>query len=80
MDKILHELVKNGDSAHKHIMGSRKMRIDNWILLDNVVQGRGTLRARIRDLTSHTKNSRKQISMKQNKRCGSLNLPQEFHR
>lgn len=79
-DKILHELLKNGDSAHKYMMGSRSMKFDNWILLDNVVQGRGASGARIRDLLSHSKNSRKHISMKQNKRCGSLNLPQELHR
>lgn len=79
-DKILHELLKNGDSAHKYMMGSRSMKFDNWILLDNVVQGRGASGARIRDLLSHSKNSRKHISMKHNKRCGSLNLPQELHR
>ena len=80
MDKILHELLKNGDSAHKYMMGSKSMKFDNWILLDNVVQARGASSARIRDLMSHSKKPGKHISIKQNKRCGSLNLPQELCR
>ncbi|KAK3038403.1 hypothetical protein RJ639_030569 [Escallonia herrerae] len=69
-----------GDSAQKYMQGSRSKKIDNWILLDNLVQGRGTSGgARLRALKVQSKRSKKHMSMKQHKRCGSLNLPQEFH-
>ncbi|KAK3016648.1 hypothetical protein RJ639_006743 [Escallonia herrerae] len=80
VDQILHELLQKGDSAQKYMQGSRSKKIDNWILLDNLVQGRGTSGgARMRALKVQSKRSKKHMSMKQHKRCGSLNLPQEFH-
>ncbi|KAI3986174.1 hypothetical protein MKX01_004318 [Papaver californicum] len=68
VDKILHKLLQSGDSAQKYMQGSRSMKIDNWILLDNLVQGHGA-----------TVRSRKHMSMKHHKKCGSFDLPKEFH-
>ncbi|KAF8403061.1 hypothetical protein HHK36_011155 [Tetracentron sinense] len=80
-DKIVHELLQNGDAAQKYMQGSRSMKIDNWLLLDNFVQGRGTLAgARIRALQSHSKPFKRHVPMKQNKKCGSFDLPQELHK
>ncbi|KAK2977594.1 hypothetical protein RJ640_007230 [Escallonia rubra] len=80
VDQILHELLQKGDSGQKYMQGSRSKKIDNWILLDNLVQGRGTSGgARMRALKVQSKRSKKHMSMKQHKRCGSLNLPREFH-
>ncbi|KAA8518795.1 hypothetical protein F0562_016431 [Nyssa sinensis] len=76
VDHILHELLRSGDSAQKYMQGSRSMKIDNWILLDNFVQGRG---AHIRALQSHSKRSKKHMSMNEHKKIGSFDLPQEFH-
>uniref|UniRef100_A0A5B7AR60 Uncharacterized protein n=1 Tax=Davidia involucrata TaxID=16924 RepID=A0A5B7AR60_DAVIN len=79
-DHILHELLRSGDSSQKYMQGSRSMKIDNWILLDNFVQGRGASRgARIRNLQSHSKRSKKHMSMKEHKKIGSFDLPREFH-
>ncbi|XP_062117199.1 ribonuclease MRP protein subunit POP4-like isoform X2 [Humulus lupulus] len=81
VDNILHELLQNGDSAHKYMQGSRNKRIDNWILLDNYVQGRSiSTGSRLRALRLHSKRSKKHMSMKQHKKHGSLDLPREFHK
>ncbi|XP_050227573.1 ribonuclease MRP protein subunit POP4 [Mercurialis annua] len=77
VDMILHDLLQHGDSAQKYMQGSRNKKLDNWILLDNYVQGRGkSTNSRIRALEAHSKRSKKHMSMKQHKKCGSLNLPQ----
>nr|DAD26089.1 TPA_asm: hypothetical protein HUJ06_027557 [Nelumbo nucifera] len=81
VDNVIHELLQSGDSAQKYMQGSRSKKIDNWILLDNFVQSRGiSVSARIRALQSHSKRSKSHMSMKQLKKCGSFDLPSEFHR
>ncbi|KAL7170058.1 hypothetical protein ACSBR2_034995 [Camellia fascicularis] len=81
VNQVVHDLLQSGDSAQKYMQGSRSMKIDNWILLDNLVQGRGASRgARIRALKTHSKRSKKHMSMKQHKKCGTLDLPQELHK
>ncbi|GFY93353.1 ribonuclease P family protein [Actinidia rufa] len=81
VNQVIHKLLQSGDSAQKYMQGSRSMKIDNWILLDNLVQGRSaSLGARIKALRTHSKRSKKHMSMKQQKKCGSLDLPQEFHK
>ncbi|KAJ7982698.1 Ribonuclease P protein subunit p29 [Quillaja saponaria] len=78
VDKVLHELLQKGDSAHKYMQGSRSMKIDNWILLDNYVQGRGVSSgSHNRALRIHSKRSKKHMSIKQHKKHGSFDLPQE---
>ncbi|GLT47892.1 hypothetical protein SLA2020_215470 [Shorea laevis] len=75
VDKILHELLQSGDSGKKYMQASR-IKLDNWILLDNFVQGRGmSTGSQIRALKSHSKRSKKHMSMKQLKKCGMLDLP-----
>ncbi|XP_050116095.1 ribonuclease MRP protein subunit POP4-like isoform X2 [Malus sylvestris] len=80
VDKVLHELLQNGDSAQKYMQGSRSKRIDNWILLDNYVQGRGvSTGSHARALQIHSKRSKKHMSMKQQKRKGLFDFPKDFH-
>lgn len=81
VDKVLHELLQSGDSAQKYMQGSRSKRIDNWILLDNYVQGRGvSTGSSARALQIHSKRSKKHMSMKQQKRTGLFDFPKDFHR
>ncbi|KAL2938843.1 Ribonuclease P protein subunit p29 [Bienertia sinuspersici] len=80
VDKILHELLQKGDSAQKYIQGSRSIKMDNWILLDNFVQGSNTSVSRMRALRANSKRSKKHMSIKQLKECGLLRLPQEQHK
>ncbi|KAL6133355.1 hypothetical protein ACLB2K_065592 [Fragaria x ananassa] len=79
VNNVLHELLQSGDSAQKYMQGSRSKRIDNWMLLDNYVQGRGGFGARARALRSNSKRSRKRMSMKQQKKNGLFDFPQELH-
>ncbi|KAK6290331.1 hypothetical protein POUND7_001872 [Theobroma cacao] len=80
-DKILHELLQSGDSARKYMQGSRSIKIDNWILLDNYVQGRVmSTSSHIRALKKHSKRSRKHMSMKQLKKSGAFELPQAIQK
>ncbi|GAV82118.1 UPF0086 domain-containing protein [Cephalotus follicularis] len=79
VDKVLHELLQHGDSAQKYMQGSKSTKIDNWILLDNFVKGCAvSTGSSIRALQSHSKRSKKHMSMKQLKKCGSFDLPQDF--
>ncbi|KAF7824962.1 Ribonuclease P protein subunit p29 [Senna tora] len=81
VDSILHEILQKGDSAQKYMQGSRSMKIDNWILLDNYVQGSGVSSgSHIRALRIHSKRSKKRMSMRQHKKHGTLDLPQELHK
>lgn len=75
-DKILHELLRNGDAALKYNQGLKGKKIDNWISLENVEKGCGAYdRARIKALNRISKRSKKHMSMKQHKKFGSLSLP-----
>ncbi|XP_076882008.1 ribonuclease MRP protein subunit POP4-like [Bidens hawaiensis] len=78
MDKMLHELLQNGDIAQNYMQGSRKMKIDNRINLDNKVQEHKMELSKV--LQSHSKRSKKHMSMKQHKKIGSLDLPQDHHK
>ncbi|ESW29028.1 hypothetical protein PHAVU_002G038100 [Phaseolus vulgaris] len=81
IDDILHELLQKGDAAQKYAQGSRNMKIDNCILLDTFVQGRVlSSGSQTRALQIHSKRSKKHMSMRQHKKCGSLHLPQEFQK
>ncbi|KAK9121519.1 hypothetical protein Syun_019136 [Stephania yunnanensis] len=74
VDDILHELLQSGGAAQKYMQGSRSMKIDNWILLDNVVQGRG---ARTNASKNLSKRSKRHMSLKQHRKYGSFDFPIE---
>ncbi|KAL4321184.1 hypothetical protein AHAS_Ahas14G0085100 [Arachis hypogaea] len=81
VDSTLHELFMKGDNGYKYMHGSRSYKIDNIIHLDYVVQGRSIASgSQARTLQIHSKRSKKHMSMKQHKKKGSLDLPQEFHK
>ncbi|KAK4284998.1 hypothetical protein QN277_001752 [Acacia crassicarpa] len=79
VDSILLELRQKGDSAPKYLQGSKSKKIDDWILLDNLVQrSRASSGSRTRALRAHSKRSKKRMSMKKHKKHGTLDLPQEL--
>lgn len=81
VDKILHELLQHGDVAQKYMQGSRSIKVDNWVLLDNFVQGRGvSTGSQIRALRVHSRRSKRHMSMKQLKKCGAFDLPKQLHK
>ncbi|KAI5665334.1 hypothetical protein M9H77_24657 [Catharanthus roseus] len=78
VDHILHELFRQGDSAKKYVQGSKNMKIDIRIPLDTFVPKSGVSTiAQFRQ--AHSKRSKKHMSLKQQKKCGSFHLPQELH-
>ncbi|XP_071707616.1 ribonuclease MRP protein subunit POP4 [Rutidosis leptorrhynchoides] len=60
------------------MQGTRRLKIDNRIHLDNKVQERNLSGIAIEALQSHSKRSKKHMSMKQHKKCGSLDLPKDL--
>lgn len=79
VDRVLHELFQHGDSGRKYMQGSKSIKIENTILLDNYVQKSGSSSGCIRALQHGSKRSKKHMSLKQHKRIGSFDLPKEFH-
>ncbi|KAL0409883.1 UNVERIFIED_CONTAM: hypothetical protein Slati_3578000 [Sesamum latifolium] len=81
VDRVLHELFQHGDSSQKYMQGSKSMKIENTILLDNYVQRNGMSSGGLtRALKNGSKRSKKHMPVKQHKRSGSLDLPKEFHK
>lgn len=81
VDGLMHELLQKGDAAHKFMHGSRSMKVDNWILLDNYVQPQ-KLSSIIKDkeVEKDSKRSKKRLSMKKLKKHGCLDMPKEMRR
>ncbi|KAG6430467.1 hypothetical protein SASPL_108535 [Salvia splendens] len=78
---VLHELFQHGDSAKKYIQGSKNVKIENTILLDNYVQRSGSSNSgRMRALQQGSKHSKKHMSLKQHKSIGTFDLPKAFHK
>ncbi|KAJ6804675.1 uncharacterized protein M6B38_184200 [Iris pallida] len=80
VDNVVFNLLQHGDKGLKYTRGSIDMKIDKGLLLDNFVPRGGSLAdARVKALKSHSKRSKKHMSMRQHRECGSFDLPKEFH-
>ncbi|XP_073017483.1 ribonuclease MRP protein subunit POP4-like [Primulina eburnea] len=80
VDHILHDLFQHGDAAQKYIQGSKSMRIENTILLDNYVEKRGfSNHSHVQARQKCSKRSKKHMSLKQHKKKGTYDMPEEFH-
>ncbi|XP_020110642.1 uncharacterized protein LOC109725734 [Ananas comosus] len=78
--RIVGDIIGKGEEAGKFARGAKSLKLDSWILLDNyVAKNDGLADARMRALKSHSKRSKKHMSMKQHRKVGSFNLPKEFH-
>lgn len=76
VEKICHELRTSG-----YIKRSRELKVDACILLDNFVPKRpGMVGSRMRALQSNSKRSKRHMSMKQHKKCGTFDLPSDLHK
>lgn len=84
-DKVLHTLLRSGDSAQKYLQGKNEKKVEenNYILLDNFVQSRsssssssGSKKASL----MNSKRSKTRMSMKRLKKSGALNLPQHLQK
>ncbi|XP_042054222.1 uncharacterized protein LOC121798991 isoform X2 [Salvia splendens] len=78
---VLHELFQHGDSAKKYMQGSKNIKIENTILLDNFVQRSGSSNSGHMRAQQHgSKRSIKHMSLKQHKSIGTFDLPKAFHK
>ncbi|XP_024311144.1 ribonuclease P protein subunit p29 isoform X3 [Brachypodium distachyon] len=79
INKNLLLLQKGG--AGKITKGAKKLKLEKGILLDNYVQrGPRLVDAQSRSLLIHSKRSKRHMSLKQHKKCGSFHLHDTFHR
>jgi ribonuclease P protein subunit POP4 len=76
VNHVLHELLQKGDAAQKYMQGSKNMKVDHTILLDNFVQGNSS---RSMALPSRSKRSTTHMSMKQLKKSDLFNVSQDLH-
>ncbi|WZY91624.1 hypothetical protein YC2023_063953 [Brassica napus] len=83
-DKVLHTLLRSGDSAQKYLQGKNEKKVEenNYILLDNFVQSRSSSSSSGSKKASlmNSKRSKTRMSMKRLKKSGALNLPQHLQK
>ncbi|KAL9239292.1 hypothetical protein vseg_013629 [Gypsophila vaccaria] len=80
VDKLIHELLRKGDSAHKFLQGSKSIKVDYHINLDNCYKKNSRTAASLRALYANSKRSKKHMSMKQLKKIGLLDHPEESYK
>jgi len=78
---IVYDIIQKGGEAGRIAKGSKKLKLDKGILLDNYVQRAPILvDAQSQSLLVHSKRSKRHMSLKQHKKCGSFDLHDTFHR
>ena len=78
---VVYDIIQKGGEAGKISKGSKKLKLEKGILLDNYVQrGPMLVDAQSQSLLIHSKRSKRHMSLKQHKKCGSFDLPDTFHR
>lgn len=81
VNKIVNDIVAKGDEASKYTRHGKSLKIDNLVFLDQLISKDNSLKdARLKALMSHSKRSRNHMSKRQHRKCGSFNLPSEFHK
>ncbi|CAN6470920.1 unnamed protein product [Victoria cruziana] len=80
VQKIVNNLLENGDKAEHYRRGLLRTRMDHTLLLDTYVPQKGaSIKSRRRLSQKRTKRSKHHMSLKQHRRCGSFDVPREFH-
>ncbi|XP_044450815.1 uncharacterized protein [Triticum aestivum] len=81
VQNVIYDIIHKGGEAGKISKGSKKLKLDRGILLDNYVQrGPILVDAQSRSLLIHSKRSKRHMSLKQHKKCGSFDLHDTFRR
>jgi ribonuclease P protein subunit POP4 len=82
VEKILIDIMRKGDDSGSSVTGAKKLKKENWVLLDNFLpkDNNSLANARAKSIKSHSKRSKSHMSMKQHRWCGSFNFPKEFHK
>jgi len=78
---VIYDIIQKGGDAGKITKGAKKLKLEKGILLDNYVQrGSRLVDAQARSLLIHSKRSKRHMSLKQHKKCGSFDLDGTFHK
>ena len=78
---VIYDIIQKGGDAGKITKGAKKLKLEKGILLDNYVQrGPRLVDAQARSLLIHSKRSKRHMSLKQHKKCGSFDLDDTFHK
>lgn len=82
VEKILIDIMRKGDESGSALNGAKKLKKENWVLLDNYLSkdDNSLANARAKSLKSRSKRSKNHMSMKQHRQCGSFEFPREFHK
>ncbi|KAJ0960064.1 hypothetical protein J5N97_000179 [Dioscorea zingiberensis] len=81
VNKVVRDILMSGEKGYQYAKGSRNVKFDSWILLDNFVPKNVALaNSHVKALKGHSNRSRKHMSMRKHRECGSFHLPQEFHK
>ncbi|CAL4917705.1 unnamed protein product [Urochloa decumbens] len=78
---VIYDIIQKGGDSGKISKGSKKLKLEKEILLDNYVQrGPRLVDAQAKSLLIHSKRSKQYMSLKQHKKCGSFDLDETFHK
>ena len=81
MNRVIRDILLSGDKGYQYAKGSRNVKFDSWILLDNFVPKNAvSANSRVKALKNHSNRSKKHMSMREHRQCGSFHLPEEFHK
>ncbi|KAG7574722.1 Ribonuclease P/MRP subunit p29 [Arabidopsis suecica] len=80
VDKVLHNLLRSGDSAQKYLQSTKSVKLDNYILLDNFVQSRSSASGSKKASQKDSKRSKSRMSMKRLKKSGALHMPKDLQK
>uniref|UniRef100_I1PWJ6 Uncharacterized protein n=1 Tax=Oryza glaberrima TaxID=4538 RepID=I1PWJ6_ORYGL len=74
---VVYDIIQKGGDARKITKGAKKLKLEKGILLDNYVhRGPRLVDAQAKSLLIHSKRSKRHMSLKQHKKCGSFDLPE----
>ncbi|CAA7050438.1 unnamed protein product [Microthlaspi erraticum] len=82
-NKVLHSLLRNGDSAQKYLQGAKSKNVgeNTYILLDNFVQSHSSASgSKKASSQNNSKRSKIRMSMKRLKKSGALDFPQHLQK
>uniref|UniRef100_A0A0E0HFW3 Ribonuclease P protein subunit p29 n=1 Tax=Oryza nivara TaxID=4536 RepID=A0A0E0HFW3_ORYNI len=78
---VVYDIIQKGGDAGKITKGAKKLKLEKGILLDNYVhRGPRLVDAQAKSLLIHSKRSKRHMSLKQHKKCGSFDLPETLRK
>ncbi|KAF8703772.1 hypothetical protein HU200_031863 [Digitaria exilis] len=81
VQSVIYDIIQKGGDSGKITKGSKKLKLEKGILLDNYVQrGPRLVDVQARSLLIHSKRSKQHMSLKQHKKCSPFDLDGTYHK